>query len=61
MATASQLTVTDYDALLVDLDGVATRTADVHAAAWKEMLDAYLSRRAKQEDRSFEPFELQRD
>ncbi|MBJ7353744.1 MAG: beta-phosphoglucomutase family hydrolase [Thermoleophilaceae bacterium] len=29
--------------LLFDLDGVITRTAVVHAAAWKEMFDAYLA------------------
>jgi beta-phosphoglucomutase family hydrolase len=30
-------------ACLFDLDGVLTRTASVHAAAWKQMFDAYLS------------------
>lgn len=29
-------------ALLFDLDGVLTRTAKVHRAAWKEMFDAFL-------------------
>ena len=29
-------------ACLFDLDGVLTRTAKVHAAAWKEMFDGYL-------------------
>ncbi len=33
-------------ALLFDLDGVLTRTSTVHAAAWKEMFDAYLRDRA---------------
>ena len=32
-------------ACLFDLDGVLTRTATVHAAAWKEMCDAYLLER----------------
>jgi beta-phosphoglucomutase-like phosphatase (HAD superfamily) len=32
-------------ACLFDLDGVLTRTATVHAAAWKEMFDEYLRRR----------------
>lgn len=31
---------------LFDLDGVLTRTAEVHAAAWKEMFDGYLRKRA---------------
>jgi beta-phosphoglucomutase-like phosphatase (HAD superfamily) len=29
-------------AYLFDLDGVLTRTATVHAAAWKEMFDEYV-------------------
>lgn len=33
-------------ACLFDLDGVLTRTATVHAAAWQEMFDAYLRARA---------------
>ncbi len=33
-------------ACLFDLDGVLTRTSTVHAAAWKEMFDAYLRERA---------------
>jgi trehalose 6-phosphate phosphatase len=32
------------DALLVDLDGVVTRTAVVHARAWKRLFDAFLAR-----------------
>lgn len=42
--------------LLFDLDGVITRTAVVHAAAWKEMFDAYL---ATQEDQA--PFDSRTD
>jgi beta-phosphoglucomutase family hydrolase len=34
-------------ACLFDLDGVLTRTAAVHAAAWKEMFDAFLRERAE--------------
>src|SRR3954464_2068310 len=30
-------------ALLFDLDGVLTKTATVHAKAWKEMFDEYLA------------------
>ena len=43
----------DIRACLFDLDGVITPTAAVHAAAWKEMFDAYLKTRA---DRGGEPF-----
>ena len=34
-------------ACLFDLDGVLTKTADVHARAWKEMFDAFLSERGE--------------
>jgi len=43
----------DIEACLFDLDGVLTKTAEVHAAAWKSMFDGYLRRRA---DRTGEPF-----
>lgn len=35
-----------YDAILLDLDGVITDTASVHAACWKQMFDEYLLNRA---------------
>lgn len=41
-------------ACLFDLDGVLTQTAAVHAAAWKEAFDEFLSMRA--EGGSFEAF-----
>jgi beta-phosphoglucomutase family hydrolase len=44
-------------ACLFDLDGVLTRTAAVHAAAWKEMFDAYLRERAEREGEPFVPFD----
>jgi len=44
-------------ACLFDLDGVLTQTAKVHAAAWKEMFDAYLKERAAQTGGSFAPFD----
>jgi beta-phosphoglucomutase family hydrolase len=36
-------------ACLFDLDGVLTQTARVHAAAWKQMFDAYLGERGEPE------------
>lgn len=33
----------DYDAVLFDLDGVVTPTAEVHMRAWSEMFNAFLS------------------
>ncbi|HWL88402.1 MAG TPA: beta-phosphoglucomutase family hydrolase [Polyangiaceae bacterium] len=44
-------------ACLFDLDGVLTQTASVHDAAWKEMFDAYLKKRAEQSAEAFVPFD----
>ena len=44
-------------ACLFDLDGVLTETARVHAAAWKEMFDAYFKARAEKHGESFVPFD----
>ncbi|MFF5446371.1 beta-phosphoglucomutase family hydrolase [Streptomyces sp. NPDC012888] len=46
---------------LFDLDGVLTRTAKVHAAAWKQMFDDYLRDRAGHEGSAFVPFDAVRD
>jgi len=42
---------------LFDLDGVLTKTALVHAAAWKEMFDGYLRERARQTGQPFAAFD----
>lgn len=44
-------------ACLFDLDGVLTQTAKVHAAAWKQMFDAFLQERAAREGTPFVPFD----
>jgi beta-phosphoglucomutase family hydrolase len=44
-------------ACLFDLDGVLTKTAVVHAHAWKEMFDAYLRERDGDEFVPFDPVE----
>jgi len=43
-------------ACLFDLDGVLTQTAKVHAAAWKEMFDAFLQERVRTGEK-FVPFD----
>ncbi|MDQ6817556.1 MAG: HAD-IA family hydrolase [Actinomycetota bacterium] len=48
-------------ACLFDLDGVLTQTAGVHAAAWKEMFDVYLRRRADERGEQFVPFDAVHD
>ncbi len=44
-------------ACLFDLDGVLTQTAKVHAAAWKEMFDAFLQGRAAKTGERFVAFD----
>jgi beta-phosphoglucomutase family hydrolase len=44
-------------ACLFDLDGVLTKTAKVHAAAWKEMFDTFLHERAEETGEPFVPFD----
>lgn len=48
-------------ACLFDLDGVLTPTAEVHAAAWKQMFDGYLRERAQRIGRTFVPFDEKDD
>ena len=50
-----------YDAVLLDLDGVITDTASVHAACWRQMFDEYLQRRAAQTGEAFCPFDIATD
>lgn len=51
----------DLTAVLFDLDGVVTKTATVHAAAWKRLFDEFLRRRAQRTGSAFQPFDAQRD
>jgi len=50
-----------YDAVLLDLDGVITNTASIHAECWKQMFDEYLNRRAVQRGEEFRPFDVATD
>jgi beta-phosphoglucomutase family hydrolase len=55
------ITREQYDAVLLDLDGVITDTANIHAACWKQMFDEYLQKRATQRGEAFHPFDLVTD
>ncbi len=47
-----------YDAVLFDMDGVVTNTAEIHAAAWKQLFDSVLEDPRVQVDdpeRTFDP------
>lgn len=46
---------------LFDLDGVLTKTAALHAAAWKQLFDGYLYERARRTGEPFVPFDVVAD
>jgi beta-phosphoglucomutase family hydrolase len=48
-------------ACLFDLDGVLTRTAELHAVAWQQMFDGFLRDHADRTGAPYRPFELPRD
>ncbi len=48
-------------ALLFDLDGVLTKTAVVHAKAWKQTFDEFLKARAEKHGEDFKPFDSGED
>lgn len=61
MNVAISLSPRDYDVVLFDLDGVLTRTASVHAAAWKRLFDGFLEQRASEAGKLFAPFDIATD
>src|SRR5215471_19462769 len=61
ISTVCKLARDQYDAVLLDLDGVITDTANMHAACWKQMFDAYLQKRAVERGELFRPFEIATD
>jgi len=60
-ASSPQLSLKDFDAAIFDLDGVITRTARVHAAAWKRLFDDFLRARAHRTGEPFRPFDATDD
>jgi beta-phosphoglucomutase family hydrolase len=51
----------DIQACLFDMDGVLTKTAAVHAAAWKQAFDEFLRKRAQADGSPFVPFDIHDD
>ena len=51
----------NFKAVIFDLDGVITKTAAVHAMAWKKMFDEYLLERAKISGEEFVEFDFNND
>ncbi|HEX7406896.1 MAG TPA: hydrolase, partial [Candidatus Binatia bacterium] len=50
-----------FGAFVLDLDGVITRTASIHARAWKQLFDQFLAQRAAQSATPFLPFDPEID
>jgi alpha,alpha-trehalase len=50
-----------FETFIFDLDGVITRTAAVHARAWKRLFDEYLVSRAGRTGEPFVAFDLDAD
>jgi len=50
-----------FDAVIFDMDGVLTKTAHVHSAAWKKMFDNYLIELAARQGERHEPFDIATD
>ena len=50
-----------FDAVIFDLDGVITKTALVHSAAWKKMFDEFLKSREKKYGEPFVEFSHEKD
>lgn len=59
--SAKAITHERYDAVLLDLDGVITDTASIHAASWKRMFDEYLRSRSSRTGEPFRPFDIATD
>lgn len=54
--TSAVLRPGELDAVIFDLDGVLTDTAEAHFRSWKETFDRFLEDRADEEGTAFEPF-----
>ena len=63
MDNQEKLTVTtkEYDAIVFDLDGVITQTADIHARAWKRMFDDYYAKRGERDGKDYGQMDIETD
>ena len=58
---AESFSLQDYQAVVLDLDGVITRSQDLHARSWKRAFDEFLHARWQEADgdgRRYRPFEI---
>ncbi len=58
---AAALNFAEIDAVIFDMDGVVTYTADIHASAWKRMFDEYLRQWGRAKKKRHRPFDIDRD
>ena len=56
-----ELTSARFRGAILDLDGVITATARVHALSWESMFNEFLRRMAKRENKLFVPFDREKD
>ena len=61
MTVAPAAHLSGMEAVIFDLDGVVTRTADIHAEAWKQLFDEYLAERARRLGEPFRAFDRESD
>ena len=59
--TRFPITSDRYDAVLLDLDGVLTATAGIHAACWQRTFNEFLRRHMKRIGGAFWPFDVDHD
>ncbi len=50
-----------YQAVILDLDGVITKTAQLHARSWEQMFDQYLKQHSTPGQKSLAPFDIDSD
>jgi trehalose 6-phosphate phosphatase len=51
----------DIDAVILDMDGVITKTAKLHAKAWKKMFDEFLEEFSRLNNLNFHSFDIEYD
>ncbi len=59
--TDPPISLSSFDAVLFDLDGVITQTARIHAACWKKLFDDFLEHHAAKTRQSLVPFDIVTD
>jgi alpha,alpha-trehalase len=56
-----KLFIDNIEACIMDMDGVVTDMADVHAKAWKQVFDDFLTARARRKDDRIQLFDAGKD